>query len=521
VLPRAPVAKARRRGTPVLRRLRLTRAEGGRVAIALAAGILAGFCFPPHSFGVLIVLPLAALLATWRGQRPGVAAWCGFAFGVGCDAVVIDWIRYFGIPAYVAVLAIMAAFLALAGFLVGVLAARGIASPLLTAAAWVVGQSLLNRFPFGGFPWTEVGIALHDVEAARALAAVGGVALVTFVTVAVAGFLVDLAVALHDRERRPALLAGGGVALLLVGAIAADGFRLVPEPTGRLRVAVLQGDDQELSLAGQRAQQLTDAHLALAAKLHGDYDLIVFPEGALDTDPEQDPALRHALTDLAREHHAAVLVNARVPVDRKRYADGTDDRISNTNLLYTPDGKLQAEYAKQHLVPFGEYVPLRSVLGNLDALRTNVPYDYTPGDKTVVFDVKGTPVGSVICFESAFGPLVRDQVRDGAQAIVVSTNNRSYRRSGNTEQHLALGQLRAAETGRPVVQASVSGISAVIDANGNVHDRTRLFEKAIVDTSIVTTRGETLYVRLGDWVVWACCAALVVAAVVAARRRAP
>ena len=93
-------------------------------------------------------------------------------------------------------------------------------------------------------------------------------------------------------------------------------------------------------------------------------------------------------------------------------------------------------------------------------------------------------------------------MRDGAEAIVVSTNNRSYRRSANSEQHLALSQMRAAETGRPVLQASVSGISAVIDPDGTVRDRTELFEKAIVDTTIVTTTGETLYVRFGDWVVW-------------------
>jgi apolipoprotein N-acyltransferase len=216
--------------------------------------------------------------------------------------------------------------------------------------------------------------------------------------------------------------------------------------------------------------------------------------------------------DLAAKHDAAVLVNARVPVP------GSDDQFYNADLLYEPDGTLQGMYAKQHLVPFGEYVPLRGLLGNLDALRTNVPYDFTAGDTSEVFDVKGTPVGNVICFESAFGPLVREQVRDGAEAIVVSTNNRSYRRSGNSEQHLALGQLRAAETARPVVQASVSGISAIIDADGTVHDRTEMFEQAVVDATITTTTGETLYVRFGDWVVWACALALVIATIVAVRR---
>jgi apolipoprotein N-acyltransferase len=137
-----------------------------------------------------------------------------------------------------------------------------------------------------------------------------------------------------------------------------------------------------------------------------------------------------------------------------------------------------------------------------------------------MFDVAGHPVGSVICFESAFGPLVRDYVRDGAQLIIVSTNNRSYQRSGNTEQHLALGQMRAAETGRAVLQASVSGVSAVIDPNGVVHDRTRLFEQAIVAASVPTSTGETLYVRFGDWVVLLSAIAMLLVAVVAVRRRA-
>ena len=118
-----------------------------------------------------------------------------------------------------------------------------------------------------------------------------------------------------------------------------------------------------------------------------------------------------------------------------------------------------------------------------------------------MFPVAGPQVGSVICFESAFGPLVRDSVRKGAEMVVVSTNNRSYHRSGNTDQHLANSQMRAAETARPVLQASVSGISAVIDPDGTVHDTTGLFEKAIVRTTVATTTGETPYVRFGEWIV--------------------
>ena len=256
----------------------------------------------------------------------------------------------------------MASFLALVGVLVGAFASRGIASPLLTAATWVVAEALLARWPFGGFPWAQVGLALHDIHVARALAGVGGVLLVSFATVALAGFLVDLATALSDRERRDAVLAGIGVVVVLVATIGGVRLPLLAgtEPgssTSRCSRATIRSCHSPVSASNSSPTTISRS----AAKLRGDYDLIVFPEGALDSDPEQDPKLREQLTDIAKKHDAAVLVNARVPVDRDRYADGLDDRIYNANLLYEPDGTLQGEYAKQHLVPFGEYVPLRGV----------------------------------------------------------------------------------------------------------------------------------------------------------------
>jgi apolipoprotein N-acyltransferase len=514
VLPRPPAPAPRRRGAAVLRRLRLT-GVGARVLVAFASGLLAGLAFPPVGLGPLIVVALVPLLWTWRDARPRHAALYGFAWGVGCYALTVVWIRYFGVAAFIALVIAMAAMLAVAGAIVAALAERGVRSPLLTAAAWVLMEALQGRWPFGGFPWADVGVALHGLSAARALATVGGVLLVSFVVVALAGFVLDGLLAVRAREGSALALAAAGLVALLVVTAVARVTRFEPTPTGELHLAVLQGDDELLSLAEQQVQQLTDDHLELADRLEGEYDLIVFPESSLDTDPELDTRLRGDLTEIAAAHDAALLVNARVPVDRTQ--PNASDELYNTNLLYEPDGTLQGEYRKQHLVPFGEYVPLRGLLGGLDALR-QVPLDFVPGDETVVFDVKGTPVGSVVCFESAFGPLVADFVRDGAEAIVVSTNNRSYRRSANSEQHLALSRMRAAETGRPVVQASVSGISAVIDPDGAVRDRTELFEKAIVDTTIVTTTGDTLYVRFGDWIVWGSALAVIVATLVAIRR---
>jgi apolipoprotein N-acyltransferase len=481
-----------------------------RLTAALGAGVVTGLCFAPVDLGPLVLVSLVPLLWAWRGARPRHAALYGFAFGCACYGVVIPWIRYFGYVAVVPLVVAMAAAIAVVGALVAAWARRGIASPFLAAAAWVVLEALRGRFPFGGFPWADLGVALHDVTAARVLAGVGGTLLVSFAVVAVNGLVLDLALALRTRTTpRAAVLAGVGVAAVLAATVVVDITRFEPETTGHLRVAMLQGDDEQLPLAQQVDQPLTEKHFALADQLRGHYDLIVFPESSLDTDPETDAVLRQRITDLAAEHDAYVLVNARTP--------GDDGQSRNTNLLYTPGGKLQGVYSKEHLVPFGEYVPWRDLLSFLPELR-QVPYDFEPGDARTMFHVAGHPLGSVICFESAFGPLVRDYVRDGAQMIVVSTNNRSYQRSGNSEQHLALGQMRAAETGRAVLQASVSGISAVIDPDGTVHDRTRLFESTVVRASVPTTTGETLYVRFGDWVVLLSGLALIVVTVVAIRR---
>jgi apolipoprotein N-acyltransferase len=480
-----------------------------RLAAAVGAGIAAGLCFAPVDLGPLVLVALVPLLWSWRGARPAHAALYGFAFGIAAYGIVIPWIRYFGYVAVVPLVAAMAAAIAVVGALVAAYARRGISSPFLTAAVWALLEALRGRWPLGGFPWADLGVALHDVPAARALAGVGGTLLVSFVVVAINGLVLELALALRSRTGRAAALAGVGIAGVVVATVVADVARFEPTTTGHLRVAMLQGDDEKLPLAQQTDQLLTDKHFTLAARLRGHYDLIVFPESSLDTDPQTDPNLHARITDLAAQHGAYVLVNARTP--------GNDGGSRNTNLLYTPGGRLQGVYSKQHLVPFGEYVPWRDQLSFLPELR-QVPYDFEPGDSRTMFRVAGHPIGSVICFESAFGPLVRDYVRDGAQAMVVSTNNRSYQRSGNTEQHLALGQMRAAETGRAVLQASVSGISAVIDPDGSVHDRTKLFEPAIVTASVPTSTGETLYVRFGDWVVLLSAIAVVAVTVVAIRR---
>jgi apolipoprotein N-acyltransferase len=327
-------------------------------------------------------------------------------------------------------------------------------------------------------------------------------------------FVADVVVAARAQPPRVWLRAGAGivVAALVVPAVATVTW-MHPQVTGRFHVALIQGNDKnrDLTRAELDDRYLPRSHFALADRLRGRYDLVVFPESSMDEDPRLDAYLEGNLLAVARRLDTAVLANA--------VADAPDGRALNLDVLYAADGRLVGTYAKRHLVPYGEEVPFRKQLQGFISALDQIPRDFAPGNRPGLFDVDGHRIATIICFESAFGYQVRPLVAKGAQLIVVSTNNRSYRRSANSAQHLSLSQMRAAETGRPVLQAAISGHSAVIDAHGNVSDTTRLFTRTVVDTEVALTTGKTLYVRFGEWVVWASLAGVAVAAAIGFARR--
>ena len=184
---------------------------------------------------------------------------------------------------------------------------------------------------------------------------------------------------------------------------------------------MLQGNDQDRRLTEAEIDSgyLTHKHLDLARKLRGKYDVIVFPESSLETDPEVDFQLKAELTALARRHHSAIIANV---ID-----ETTPGKRYNANRFYDATGRLRGTYAKQHLVPFGEYVPFRDELTFVSELQ-QIPEDLDPGHVTKIFRIGGRQSGTVICFESAFVPLMRLGAQ-GGRGRGRHTNNRSYRRS--------------------------------------------------------------------------------------------
>jgi len=507
-----------------------------RLAAAVLSGLLLSAAFPPLDLGPLVLVALVPLLWAWRGAGPVAGAAYGGVAGIAFYAVLVEWTRYFGLVAVAPFVLFLSTWWALAGAGIGWLDRRGVAAAPVVASIWVVMEAAQGRVPFGGFPWGDLGYAFHDWGAARALAAWGGVPLLSWLAVAANGWLLGAGRAgLAVRRRRAAtggwegsgaivrplawLLAGG----LVAGALAAA--RPTLTPTGRLRVALVQGNDRNrnLTLDEVRDRYLVRNHLRLAGAVTAPVDLIVLPESSLDADPREDASLDVALSALAAAHHADVLAGGNIAAPHGRlynavfhYGPTPTDPVADP----TATGRRPEIYRKRHLVPFGEYVPWRSELSFIDALQA-VPTDYEPGHGPTVFAVDGHRLGALICFESAFAPLARQYARLGADAIVVATNNRSYRRSANSAQHLAIGQLRAAETGRPLLQAAISGISAVVDHTGRVRSRTKLFEPTVLVGEVATYRGRTPYTVLGDWMVVVSALVLAGAAVLAGRRGRP
>ena len=354
----------------------MTERRPRRFVAAAATGVLLALSRPPVDLGLLALVALVPLLWSLRGASPRLAASLAFAAGFVYYALLVSWAWYFGAIALVPFAAVLSLYWAAAGATIARFARGGRRHPFLTAAIWVLAEALVARWPLGGFSWGEVGYALHDFTPARSLAALGGLPLVSFAVVAVNAALLDLVGgprvggSRRDAGRRAAAVTFASV--FAVGAFA-GASALHPTTSGRLRIAILQGNDlnRDLTLAEDDARYLPASHFALAERLSGRYDLVIFPESSLDDDPRHDPWLQSQLVATATRLHSAVLANA--------VADAPDGRAINQNLLYAPDGRLAASYAKRHLVPFGEFVPFRHELSFISEIKKKIPRDFAPG----------------------------------------------------------------------------------------------------------------------------------------------
>ena len=473
-----------------------------RIIVAVAVGGLTVLTLPPFSILLLVPIAYATLLVLLRHLSVAKAALVGWAFGFGQFGFGLSWIaesfyvdaeRFaaLAIPAVAVLSAGLAIFPAVAAALFARVARRraigGVTACLLFATCWTAAEWLRGHV-LTGFPWNLAGYALVDYAALRQPAAWVGSHGLSFLVLLVGTFPAPALLA-EERPRWSIPLLGVGI---VVATWAAGTVRVQLEPPGPpgLDLRIVQGNvPQQEKWAPENREATLTRYLDLST-LPGPVDILLWPEtafpGFLDEDVEARSRIATALPD-------GSLLLTGVP-DRVSTDEGT--RFFNTVQAYDQTGRSLTGYAKHRLVPFGEYVPFRGWLP-IERMTEGLG-DFTagPGPRTLAFP--GVPLVAVaICYEIIFpGHVVDGLFRP--DWIFNATNDAWFGTSIGPEQHLASARMRAVEEGLPIVRAANTGISAIIDANGDLVARLGTGETGVIDAALPFTYPPTLYARFGD-----------------------
>lgn len=476
-----------------------------RFPLALVAGaVLWGLSLPPYGVGILAVAAFVPGLLFLPEETPRRAASWGWAGGALCEAVTLWWlvptmVRYGGIAPWMAIplVAGLSVLLGLywAGFYATVAWAvkrRGEGALLLAPCAWVVWEWLRGHL-LTGFPWWGPGYSLSLYSALLQNARFLGVIGLSFLAV-----LGAAAVALWIRERgAPSTLAGVLLSVLLYGGAFAWGTVQAGRPVSpmpRLAVGYLQPnirqdekwDPEEADRTWTRLETLSLAFRKFGLRL------LVWPESCTPVAWDGDEAYRSGVASIARELSAPILL-------------GTTFKgpggFQNGAVLVPPEGGEGGRYAKTHLVPFGEYVPLRRLLFFARPLVEAVG-DFVPGDSLRPLSTPAGAASVTICYEAIFPGLVRRQVREGGEILVNLTNDAWYEGTPGPAQHFLMERVRAVETDRFLIRSANGGISGIVDPRGRLQSAATPGEPASFWGIVAPRKTETLWVKVGAlWLV--------------------
>jgi apolipoprotein N-acyltransferase len=464
---------------------------------ALVAGALPVLAFPAPNLEFLawfaLVPGLLLMRASPSAREAGVRGWW---FGAGFIFAAHYWLLPNIGPALLLVAIVMGALwipVAVSTWILlrpPVTAARGLAALVVVPSYWLVIEWIRSWQALGG-PWALLGASQWQHPAVLGLAAVGGVWLVSFAIVAA-----NIGIVILLTAGRTLIRALGAAAAAVVIAAGPAAFALTPppHPARFVTLTLVQPGIQHNPRIRVNASERLSAGLGRLRP-----DLVVWGESSIASDLRKDPQLLARLKALSASNRAQILANqdSQTPAGKTKVA-----------VLVGPRG-IVATYTKTRLVPFGEYIPFRQQLGWLTRISKAAPTNMIPGSgaKVIRMTARGgqrIPIGVLICFESAFPDMSRADARRGAQLIVYQTSDSTFQGSWAPAQHASLGALRAAETGRPVVQAALTGVSAAYDAQGRLLASMSTAQRGLLTVRLGLEPGTALtpFDRYGDVVPW-------------------
>jgi apolipoprotein N-acyltransferase len=327
------------------------------------------------------------------------------------------------------------------------------------------------RFPFGGFGWLRLAYSQADAPY-RAIAAYGGVSALTAIVLCFG--LVGYGLL----TQRLVLLPLFPLLLLI--------HSLPVHTIGTTKVLMVQGDVPQLGLDfNSRAQAVFHNHVKetrMALKQDNKIDFILWPENAIDIDPFTEPHVAEALNSFQTPLIVGAVVTSKGP-------------LQNVSIHWTK--QTQNVYVKQHLTPFGEYIPLRTIAEKISPLARSLE-DFSAGSQSASFRIGSAQIAPVICFELIDDAILKKAAGE-SNLIVVQTNSATFGTSAQSAQQLQISRIRAIEHGRNILSVSTTGISAVINFEGKIEEKTAQYEPAHIVTTVNLIDSTTPRDKAGDW----------------------
>ena len=463
-------------------------------SLCLSAGGATAFAFAPYNLSVIPFITLAVLFQTWRTDNRKQAFINGYLFGLGLFGGGVNWLHisinlFSGINlagAYLLTFLLvvyLSLFPALTGFFGSSRSVRSdyVCFLALIPSLWTLGE-WLRSFLFSGFPWLSLGYT----QTAGMLSGYASL-LGTFGVSFIIAFLAGNCVLLIGKNRKIPLI----VALLVV--IAASWqlrhYQWTELTNKEIDVALIQGAiPQQVKWLPEYKNISLARYLDITEPFWG-HDLIIWPETAI-------PGYLHDMREYIEEIDRMARLNGSIVL--AGLPTRNLDRDDYFNSLVLLGGKQQI-YNKRHLVPFGEYMPLRWLLEHPLAILQIPIANFTPGavDAPPLFQADGYSIGLSICYEAIFGAEIIKALPE-ADVLVNVSNDAWFGDSASPHQHLQMAQMRAIEAGRYLLRATNTGISAIIDEKGSIIGKTGQFEADAVAAKVPLFTGSTPYVQLGD-----------------------
>jgi apolipoprotein N-acyltransferase len=481
----------------------------GPLAASLS-GVLLIVSYPSFDLSLLSWVALVPVLSALRERTPFQAFTLGYLTGFIFFLGLLHWIivvtTTYGklpLPLGCVVLVLFAAYLAL--YVAGALLLAqwtGLklkTEPALLLPPFWVSLEYVRSFAITGFPWESLGYTQHEQLYLIQAADITGVYGISFLVVSVNSALFLVLDRWGGRKKLPIKEVAFVLLLFLAAGLygfwrSGDVTRSIAHGASRIKVALIQGNiEQDVKWNPSYLTKTMETYSDLSLKASQSRpDLLIWPEAATPFHFESSKVYHGMVLDVLQRARTHLLLGSPA-----RRTVGESTRYYNSAFLLSPSGDVVERYDKVHLVPYGEYVPLKQFFPFIDKMVEGIG-DFTPGDRVKVLPLSKGNVGVLICYEIIFPDLTRQFVREGATVLVNLTNDAWFGRTGAPYQHFSMAVFRAIENRRFVARAANTGISGIIDPTGRIQSQTEIFTKEVVVDTIYALGLPTFYTRYGD-----------------------